>query len=145
MKDSDRHDAEVDRRSLRFALMVTSAPGQNQGAMSAYRFARAITAEGHKLAAVFFFEDGVFNGSTLFRLPADRFDLIEAWRSLAFASGAELMLCSTSAEQRGIFAAKRAAWSDEYPSNVAPGFSISGLAAFMERLDQIDRILVFGG
>jgi tRNA 2-thiouridine synthesizing protein D len=145
MTDAKRHESPLDPPKLRFALLVTSAPGQSQGALSAYRFARALIAEGHQLSAVFFFEDGVFNGSSQFRLPADRFDPVAAWRSLSDCSGTQLLLCSRSAQQRGIVDVDERARGGEYPSSLAPGFIVSGLATFMETIGQLDRVMVFGG
>jgi tRNA 2-thiouridine synthesizing protein D len=46
---------------MKFSLAIYSAPYSAQASDSAYRFAKALLAEGHSLYRIFFYQDGVHN------------------------------------------------------------------------------------
>ena len=46
--------------------MVNEGPYQHQSADSALNFARAVIAQGHEIFRVFFYHDGVNNGTPAF-------------------------------------------------------------------------------
>lgn len=50
---------------MRFALMVTGPAYGTQQSSSAWQFANALLAEGHELASVFFYREGVYNANQL--------------------------------------------------------------------------------
>ncbi len=55
---------------MRFALTVTGPAYGTQQASSAWQFAQAVLQEGHELACVFFYREGVLNANQLTRPPA---------------------------------------------------------------------------
>ena len=50
---------------MRFALTVTGPAYGTQQASSAWQFAQAVLQEGHELACVFFYREGVLNANQL--------------------------------------------------------------------------------
>jgi tRNA 2-thiouridine synthesizing protein D len=50
---------------MRFAIMVTGPAYGTQQASSALQFADALLREGHELACVFFYREGVYNANQL--------------------------------------------------------------------------------
>ena len=52
---------------MRFALTVTGPAYGTQQASSAWQFAQAVLQEGHELACVFFYREGVLNANSVRR------------------------------------------------------------------------------
>ncbi|MBA1979369.1 DsrE family protein, partial [Escherichia coli] len=50
---------------MRYAIMVTGPAYGTQQASSALQFALALLNEGHELASVFFYREGVYNANLL--------------------------------------------------------------------------------
>ncbi|SUH34518.1 sulfur transfer complex subunit TusD [Salmonella enterica subsp. enterica] len=50
---------------MRYAIMVTGPAYGTQQASSALQFAHALLNEGHELASVFFYREGVYNANLL--------------------------------------------------------------------------------
>ncbi|WP_036826258.1 sulfurtransferase complex subunit TusD, partial [Photobacterium sanctipauli] len=69
--------------SLNYVLVIEGPAYGDQSARTAYQFAEALLGEGHRLSRVFFYQDGVHNGSALTAPASDEFDLVAAWQSLA--------------------------------------------------------------
>ncbi|STU55530.1 tRNA 5-methylaminomethyl-2-thiouridine synthase TusD [Klebsiella pneumoniae subsp. ozaenae] len=61
---------------MRFALTVTGPAYGTQQASSAWQFAQAVLQEGHELACVFFYREGVLNANQLTAPASDEFDLV---------------------------------------------------------------------
>src|SRR5690606_14245480 len=66
-----------------FALLVLGAPHSTASEQSAWHFAEAAVASGHRLFRVFFFHDGVQAGSTLQLPAAEERSVPERWAQLA--------------------------------------------------------------
>ena len=58
---------------MRFALTVTGPAYGTQQASSAWQFAQAVLQEGHELACVFFYREGVLNANQLTAPASDEF------------------------------------------------------------------------
>ena len=82
---------------MRFALMVTGPAYGTQQASSALQFAQAALAEGHEIACVFFYREGVYNANQLSSPASDEFDLVRAWQSLHDTHGVALHICVAAA------------------------------------------------
>ena len=54
-----------------FGILVNEGPYQHQASDSAYLFAQAAIEEGHTIFRVFFYHDGVNNGTRLATPPQD--------------------------------------------------------------------------
>lgn len=128
---------------MRFALMVTGPAYGTQQASSALLFAQAVLAEGHELACVFFYREGVYNANQLTSPASDEFDLVRAWTSLHDQHGVALHICVAAALRRGITDEKEAAQLGLSGFNLQSGFSLSGLGALAEAALTCDRTVQF--
>ncbi|MGL4716155.1 MAG: sulfurtransferase complex subunit TusD, partial [Aeromonas sp.] len=79
--------------SLSFAILVTGPAYGSQSASTAYRFARSLLAEGHRLSHLFFYQEGVHNGNGLHQPASDETDLVRLWRELAQEQGIHIDVC----------------------------------------------------
>lgn len=129
---------------MRLGIVVTSAPGSHQAADSAWQFARAALERGHQVERVFFYQDGVHNGTRLAVPPADERDLPALWSGLAAAHGVDLVLCVNSAQRRGVLDRDEARRAGKDGQNIAAGFRIGGLGQLVEMGHRCDRVITFG-
>ena len=128
---------------MRFALMVTGPAYGTQHASCALQFAQAVLAEGHELACVFFYREGIYNANQFTSPASDEFDLVRAWQALHDAHGVALHICVAAALRRGITDEKEAAQLGLPGFNLQPGFSLSGLGALAEAALTCDRTVQF--
>lgn len=128
---------------MQFFIVVYGAPERSAGAWSAYQFALAALASGHSIYRVFFYHDGVYNGSNCTRPPQDERNLAELWSALGQRENLDLVVCISAAKRRGVFNATEA---QRYASsaNLAPGFELSGLGQYTDALLMADRSITFG-
>ena len=87
---------------LNYTLLVNGPVYGSQSARSAYQFAVALLKQGHKLHSVFFYQDGVSNGSGITVPANDEFDLASAWQKLAGEHNVSLETCVAAALRRGV-------------------------------------------
>lgn len=128
---------------MRFAIMVTGPAYGTQHASSALQFARALLSEGHELACVFFYREGVYNANQLTSPASDEFDLVRAWQALHEEQGVALHICVAAALRRGITDETEAGNLGLSGFNLQPGFSLSGLGALAEASLTCDRMVQF--
>lgn len=129
---------------LRFAVVVYSAPWSHQAAQTAYRFCRAVLAQGHCVHRLFFYYDGVHNTSTLAVPAQDEFDIPAQWQALIENNNIDTVSCVSSALKRGILNADEAARYEKSGSNLSPVADMSGLGQLIEAAVQVDRVVSFG-
>ncbi|MGV6816009.1 MAG: sulfurtransferase complex subunit TusD [Thiotrichales bacterium] len=129
---------------MKFTILVNEGPYQHQSADSALRFAQAALEKGHEIFRVFFYHDGVNNGTRLSVPPQDDRNLQKEWSALAENHGLDLVICIAAAQRRGIMDADEAKRQGLDADNIAPGFRISGLGQLIEGGIQSDRLVVFG-
>ena len=129
---------------MKFGIMVTSGPYQHQASDSAYHFARAALARGHEVSRVFFYHDGVNNGTRLTTPPQDERNVVERWSALSEEHGLDLVVCVAAAQRRGIVDGDEAKRHGKDADNIAPGFRISGLGQLIEAAIESDRLVTFG-
>ncbi|EIJ36270.1 sulfurtransferase complex subunit TusD [Thiothrix nivea] len=129
---------------MKYTILVNEGPYQHQSADSALQFARAALEKGHEIFRVFFYHDGVNNGTRLTVPPADDRLIQKAWTELAEKHGLDLVICIAAAQRRGIMDADEAKRQGLDANNIAPGFRISGLGQLVEGGIQSDRLVVFG-
>ncbi|PSV30518.1 sulfurtransferase complex subunit TusD [Photobacterium sp. GB-72] len=129
--------------SLTYAIVVNGPAYGNQTSRSAYQFARALIEEGHVLQRVFFYQDGVLNGSALTAPASDEFDLVAAWQALAKMHNVELQTCVAAALRRGIVSEQEAEQNQLSAVNLADGFEQVGLGGLAEVLLTADRVIQF--
>ncbi|CAH6804893.1 sulfurtransferase complex subunit TusD [Vibrio chagasii] len=128
---------------LSYTLLVNGPLYGSQSARSAYQFAVALLQQGHKLHSVFFYQDGVSNGSDLTVPANDEFDLAAAWQKLANEYDVSLETCVAAALRRGIISSEEAEQHQLSGSNLASGFTQAGLGSLSEALLTQDRVVQF--
>ena len=71
---------------MKFGIMVNEGPYQHQASDSAYHFTKAALEKGHEIFRVFFYHDGVNNGTRLTTPPQDDRHIQKQWTELAEAN-----------------------------------------------------------
>jgi tRNA 2-thiouridine synthesizing protein D len=94
---------------------------------------------------VFFYHDGVNNGTRLTVPPQDDRNIVKRWSELADKHKLDLVVCIAAAQRRGLMDKSEAKRNGKDADNIAPGFRISGLGQLIEAGIQADRLVVFGG
>ena len=129
---------------MKFSIQINEGPYQHQASDTAYQFARAAIAAGHEIFRVFFYHDGVNNGTRLATPPQDDRNVTNRWSELSAEHNLDLVLCVAAAQRRGIADADEAKRNGKDADNIAPGFRISGLGQLIEAGIQSDRLVTFG-
>ncbi|HGM5491931.1 TPA: sulfurtransferase complex subunit TusD [Serratia fonticola] len=128
---------------LSYCLLVTGPAYGTQQASSAWQFAQALLAAGHRITSVFFYREGVLNANQLTSPASDEFDLVRAWVGLAQQHGVELNVCVAAALRRGVADEQEAAQLALAAANLQPGFTLSGLGSLAEAALSNDRLVQF--
>lgn len=129
---------------MKFAIQINEGPYTHEATDSAYQFAKAALEAGHEVMRVFFYHDGVNNGTRLTTPPQDDRHVVNRWSELAKAHNLDLVLCVAAAQRRGIVDAGEAKRNGKDADNIQAGFRISGLGQLIEAGIQADRLVVFG-
>jgi tRNA 2-thiouridine synthesizing protein D len=129
---------------MKLAVMVNEGPYQHQSADSAYQFTKAALDKGHEISRVFFYHDGVNNGTRFGVPPQDDRNITQLWSELSKKHNLDLVVCVAAAQRRGILDADEAKRHGKSGDNIADGFRISGLGQLIEAGIQADRLVVFG-
>lgn len=129
---------------MKYTLMINEGPYQHQSSDTALQFARAALAKGHEIFRVFFYHDGVNNGTRLSVPPRDDRQVQQAWSDLAKEHNLDLVICIAAAQRRGLMDAAESRRQGLDGDNILEGFRISGLGQLIESGIQSDRTLVFG-
>ncbi|CAM2994110.1 sulfurtransferase complex subunit TusD [Vibrio mytili] len=128
---------------LTYTLVVNGPVYGSQSARSAYQFAQAVIEKGHTLVSVFFYQDGVTNGTALSVPANDEFDLSSAWQVLAKEHHVRLETCVAAALRRGIISEGEATQHGLTQNNLAVGFEQAGLGSLAEAMLTQDRVVQF--
>jgi tRNA 2-thiouridine synthesizing protein D len=129
---------------MKFAIQVNEGPYTHQASDSAYHFTEAALNAGHEIVRVFFYHDGVNNGTRLSVPPQDDRNVCERWSALAQQHDLDMILCVAAAQRRGLLDEDEAKRAGKDSDNIAPGFEISGLGQLIDAGIQADRLIVFG-
>jgi tRNA 2-thiouridine synthesizing protein D len=129
---------------MKLTIQVNEGPYQHQSSDTAYYFAKAALEKGHEIFRVFFYHDGVNNGTRLTTPPQDDRNIVNRWSELAKEHDLDMVLCVAAAQRRGIVDDGEAERNGKDATNMAPGFRISGLGQLIEGGVQSDRLVVFG-
>ncbi|BEI21919.1 sulfurtransferase complex subunit TusD [Vibrio fluvialis] len=129
--------------SLTYTLLVNGSVYGTQSARNAYLFAKAVIEKGHTLKSVFFYQDGVQNGSALTAPANDEFDLVKAWQQLAEQHQVRLETCVAAALRRGVVSQSEADQHQLPGANLAAPFEQTGLGSLAEALLSQDRVVQF--
>ena len=129
---------------MKYTIMINEGPYQHQSADSALQFTRALLEKGHEVFRVFFYHDGVNNGTRLSVPPGDDRLIQKEWSKLAKKHELDLVICIAAAQRRGLMDADEAKRQGLDADNIIEGFRISGLGQLIEGGIQSDRTIVFG-
>ena len=129
---------------MKFAIQINEGPYQHQASDSAYLFTKAALEKGHEIFRVFFYHDGVNNGTRLTTPPQDDRHIVNRWAELAEQHDLDLVVCVAAAQRRGLVDEGEAQRNGKDATNIHPGFRISGLGQLVEAAIQSDRLVVFG-
>ncbi|MEM7563365.1 MAG: sulfurtransferase complex subunit TusD [Pseudomonadota bacterium] len=129
---------------MKFGILVNEGPYTHQASDTAFHFTEAALRNGHEVVRVFFYHDGVNNGSRLSVPPQDDRNITLRWSELAAQYNLDLVLCVAAAQRRGLLDEDEAKRAGKDASNMAEGFSISGLGQLIDAGIQADRLMVFG-
>ncbi|MCP4472122.1 MAG: sulfurtransferase complex subunit TusD [Gammaproteobacteria bacterium] len=129
---------------MKFSILINEGPYTHQASDSAYHFTEAALRAGHEIVRVFFYHDGVYNGTRLSVPPQDDRNVSERWSALGQEHSLELILCVAAAQRRGMLDEDEARRAGKDSNNIAPGFEISGLGQLVDAGIQADRLIVFG-
>jgi tRNA 2-thiouridine synthesizing protein D len=129
---------------MKFSLMINEGPYNHQASDTAYHFAKAVLESEHEIFRVFFYHDGVNNGTRLTTPPQDDRNIVERWSAMAAEHEVDLVVCVAAAQRRGIVDADESKRNGKDADNIAPGFRISGLGQLIEAGIQSDRLVEFG-
>jgi tRNA 2-thiouridine synthesizing protein D len=140
----DRNASRIREIKLKLGILVNEGPYTHQASDSAYQFAKAALEKGHEIFRVFFYNDGVNNGTRLTVPPQDDRNLQKAWSELAEKHKLDLVVCIAAAQRRGILDEGEAKRHGKDANNIAPGFRISGLGQLVETGIVADRLIAFG-
>ena len=129
---------------MKFTVMVSEGPYTHQASDTAYQFTKSALDKGHEIFRVFFYHDGVNNGTRFTTPPQDDRNIVNRWSELAEKHNLDLVVCVAAAQRRGIVDPDEEKRQGKDGNNIAPGFRISGLGQLIEGGIQSDRLVVFG-
>jgi len=129
---------------MKFGIVVHGAPYSSESSHSALHFAQAVIDTGHEIHRVFFYHDGVYNGSGLMAPPQDEWDLGARWATLAREHGTDLVVCVASSLRRGMLDSTEADRYEKPAASLAPDFTVSGLGQLIDTAINADRLVTFG-
>ena len=129
---------------MKFGIVINEGPYQHQASDSAFLFVKAAIEEGHEIFRVFFYHDGVNNGTRLASPPQDDRHIPNRWSEFGKEYDIDLVLCVAAAQRRGIVDPDEMKRHKKDANNIAEKFRISGLGQLIEAGVQADRLITFG-
>ena len=129
---------------MKLGIQVNEGPYTHEATVTALNYCKAAIAAGHEIFRVFFYHDGVNNGTRYTTPPQDDRNLVNLWSELAAKHNLDMVVCVAAAQRRGIVDADEAKRHGKDGDNIAPGFRISGLGQLIEAGIQSERLVVFG-
>jgi tRNA 2-thiouridine synthesizing protein D len=129
---------------MKFSLVVFAAPDGDTSSLTALSFARALLEKGHDIYRIFFYQRGVYHGSTLPVYPQDETDINQAWQSFIAEKELDGVICIASAVKRGILNTDEAERYERSAANFSDSYSLSGLGQWVDACVHSDRVVSFG-
>ena len=128
---------------MTFNLFITGAIYSSQASYSALQFCRAALERGHEISQVFFYQDGVTQGTSLSVPLSDEFDSVAEWHNLAQQADIDLVVCVSAAERRGVLDQTQALEHGRASSNLHSSFKVAGLGELHAASLESDRMVSF--
>lgn len=129
---------------MKFSIQVSEGPYNHESSVTAINFVKAAVEAGHEIFRVFFYHDGVNNGTNFATPPQDDMNIQKTWSELAAAHDIDLVVCVAAAQRRGIVDEGEMTRNKKDGMNIMDGFRISGLGQLIEAGIESDRLVVFG-
>ncbi len=129
---------------MKLAIQINEGPYTHEASVSALNYVKAAVAAGHEIFRVFFYHDGVNNGTRFTTPPQDDVNIANSWSQLAKDHKIDLVVCVAAAQRRGIVDEGEQKRNGKDGNNIADGFRISGLGQLIEAAIQSDRLITFG-
>ena len=129
---------------MKFSIQVSEGPYNHEASVTAINFIKAAVEAGHDIFRVFFYHDGVNNGTNFATPPQDDMNIQQTWSELAAAHDIDLVVCVAAAQRRGIVDEGEMTRNKKSGQNIMDGFRISGLGQLIEAGIESDRLVVFG-
>lgn len=118
---------------MNIGILLKEGPYNHQASDTAYRFAEAAIKKGHKVDAVFLYNDGVVNVTKLMDPPQDDRNISARWGALSREHGVEVLACIAASKRRGI-----------NNDVLVEGSEITGLGTLTDIAIRNDRLVTFG-
>ncbi|WP_434985652.1 sulfurtransferase complex subunit TusD [Vreelandella zhaodongensis] len=128
---------------MEYGLLIMGAPYSSAAPHSALRFANAVLSKGHRIAGIFFYQDGVHNASSLMTPPQDELNMREAWIELHQQHNVALDVCIAAALRRGLMSELEAKRHGLVNFNIEAPFELTGLGQLLELQQRCDRFMTF--
>ena len=129
---------------MKLGIQVNEGPYNHEASVTALNYCKAALAAGHEIFRVFFYHDGVNNGTRYSTPPQDDIHIANSWSALAKEHNLDLVVCVAAAQRRGIVDQGEQERNGKDGNNIADGFRISGLGQLIEAGIECDRLVVFG-
>lgn len=121
---------------MKISLAIYAAPHTDGNAERAYHFARSALQLNHQIYRLFFFNEGVLNCAD------DTTYLCKQWQSLIEKHRLDAIICSASAEKRGLTSAQNYS-QDSATKPIHAAFQPGGIAQLIDAAAHSERLLTF--
>ena len=129
---------------MKISIQVSEGPYNHEASVTAINYVKAAVEAGHDIFRVFFYHDGVNNGTCFATPPQDDMNIQKTWSELAAAHDIDLVVCVAAAQRRGIVDEGEMTRNKKSGMNIMDGFRISGLGQLIEAGIESERLVVFG-
>ena len=129
---------------MKISIQVSEGPYNHEASVTAINYVKAAVEAGHDIFRVFFYHDGVNNGTNFATPPQDDMNIQKTWSELAAAHDIDLVVCVAAAQRRGIVDQGEMERNKKDGMNIMDGFRISGLGQLIEAGIESERLVVFG-
>lgn len=129
---------------MKISVQVSEGPYNHEASVTAINYVKAAVEAGHDIFRVFFYHDGVNNGTNFATPPQDDMNIQKTWSELAAAHDIDLVVCVAAAQRRGIVDEGEMTRNKKDGMNIMDGFRISGLGQLIEAGIESDRLVTFG-
>jgi len=129
---------------MKISIQVSEGPYNHEASVTAINYVKAAVEADHDIFRVFFYHDGVNNGTNFATPPQDDMNIQQTWSELAAAHDIDLVVCVAAAQRRGIVDEGEMTRNKKSGQNIMDGFRISGLGQLIEAGIESDRLVVFG-
>ena len=129
---------------MKISIQVSEGPYNHEASVTAINYVKAAVEAGHDIFRVFFYHDGVNNGTNFATPPQDDMNIQKTWSELAAAHDIDFVVCVAAAQRRGIVDQGEMERNKKDGMNIMDGFRISGLGQLIEAGIESERLVVFG-